>query len=168
MRKSIQEQDYHFDQNAPPEQQAAVKERWGPGPWQAEPDRVQWWSQGIPCLLIRGPFGQWNGYIGVPVGHPWYETDAPGAEVHGGVTYSGDDSPIIAWQGPEGPSDVRWWIGFDCGHAWDIQPALDATFAAIAAPARYRVENEIYRDLAYARSETEALAAQALNTRSKA
>lgn len=156
---SFRETDYHFDHDAPPDQQAAVKARWGAGPWQTEPDRVQWWHQGMPCLLLRGPFGQWNGYVGVPVGHPWHG-QTPDADVHGGITYSGDANPIIAWQGPEGPDDGRWWVGFDCGHAWDVQPGLDATTRAIAGYT-VRLDNEVYRDLAYARAETESLAQQA-------
>lgn len=36
------------------------KSAWGPGPWQDEPDRVEWEHAGLPCLMVRSrDLGQW-------------------------------------------------------------------------------------------------------------
>ena len=47
---------------------------WLPGPWDDEPDRVEWRDEatGLPCLLRRGsPFiGVWCGYVALPPDHP--------------------------------------------------------------------------------------------------
>jgi len=39
------------------------KSTWGPGPWQEEPDKVQWQDPqtGSVCLAVRGPMGGWCG-----------------------------------------------------------------------------------------------------------
>lgn len=87
----------------------ADRERWGAGPWDAEPDKVQWVDEvtGLDCLIVRGPLGSWCGYVGVPEGHPFFGIDysrctqTPGcgesycnhtpehiASVHGGLTYA--------------------------------------------------------------------------------
>ena len=42
---------------------------WGQGPWDDEPDRVDFEHAGFPCLLLRNPrLGQWCGYVAVPPG----------------------------------------------------------------------------------------------------
>src|SRR5688572_8992423 len=69
------------------------KSAWGAGPWQDEPDRVEWRSHGFPCLVVRSEvMGALCGYVGVPPGHPLHgihygelETEL---EVHGGLTFS--------------------------------------------------------------------------------
>jgi hypothetical protein len=43
--------------------------------WDNEPDRVEFESLGLPCLIVRNPFGALCGYVGVPEGHPWYYKD---------------------------------------------------------------------------------------------
>jgi hypothetical protein len=51
------------------------KASWGPGPWQDEPDKMQWPdpATGSPCLLVRSQTtGAWCGYVGVMPGHPAY------------------------------------------------------------------------------------------------
>lgn len=48
------------------------KSDWGDGPWQGEPDRVEWRLLGFKCLILRGPMGTLCGYVGVPPGHPCY------------------------------------------------------------------------------------------------
>ena len=42
---------------------------WGSGPWDDEPDRVDFEAAGMSCLLARGPTGAWCGYVAVPPGH---------------------------------------------------------------------------------------------------
>lgn len=48
------------------------KTGWGDGPWQSEPDKLQWQDEatGLPCLIVRGPVGALCGYVGVPTEHP--------------------------------------------------------------------------------------------------
>lgn len=60
------------------------KSTWGDGPWQHEPDKVQWTDEatGLPCLAVRNRFGAWCGYVGVDEDHPWHglgcDDKAPG------------------------------------------------------------------------------------------
>jgi hypothetical protein len=48
------------------------REQWGEGPWQSEPDLVEWRdaATGYPCLIVRGSMGALCGYVGLPPGHP--------------------------------------------------------------------------------------------------
>jgi hypothetical protein len=51
-----------------------MKSRWGPGPWQDEPDRLEWKDErtGLACKIIRNTaFGNLCGYVGVPPTHPY-------------------------------------------------------------------------------------------------
>jgi hypothetical protein len=91
----------------------AAKADWPVGPWTTEPDKVQFVDPvtGYDCLLVRGPWGSWCGYVGVPPDHPlfgkgyntcslptpcgedvWSCAHCPDelVEVHGGVTFSGE------------------------------------------------------------------------------
>lgn len=110
---------------------------WGDGPWVDEPDKCQWVDEptGLDCLAVRNHHGSWCGYVGVPPSHPWYEKPYDDqADVHGGITFAGHCSPddktdpsrgICHVQEPGRPAKP-WWLGFDCGHAEDIQPTLEA------------------------------------------
>jgi hypothetical protein len=176
------------------------------GPWTSEPDEVQFEASGYPCLLLRGPMHHWCGYVAVPPGHPAHGrhfNDLDELLVHGGVTYSEAAHPLISHPGaPEG----AWYIGFDCGHAGDLEPgglgierelaaagrAARAAVLIVVGPQEAYVERDYpplpdlsgvppehaqafldqmtklrstllrdtYRDMAYARAETERLAAQ--------
>lgn len=85
------------------------KSEWPDGPWQGEPDKVQWVDEptNLDCLIVRGPAGALCGYVGVPESHPWYGKDygqcaqSPACEdswcshspeslinVHGGLTFA--------------------------------------------------------------------------------
>jgi hypothetical protein len=81
------------------------KAEWGAGPWQNEPDKVQWIEHDLDCLAVRNPrMGHWCGYVGVAEGHPlfgmhYYGMDENGdsdyerspaslVRVHGGLTFS--------------------------------------------------------------------------------
>jgi hypothetical protein len=89
------------------------KSKWEPGPWQQEPDKVQWQDEatGLPCLIVRNSMGALCGYVGVAEGHPWFAmeyrrgkvlgcgdtcendwhyqcTPAANVRVHGGITFS--------------------------------------------------------------------------------
>jgi hypothetical protein len=151
------------------------KSTWGDGPWQSEPDKMQWTdlATGLPCLIVRNHFGALCGYVGVSREHPAYgkEFDKVDAEVHGGLTFANRCSPseavdaICHIPAPGEPDDV-WWFGFDASHAFDLSPAMASMMAEIRRkmPAfedgyddRYRVE---YRPLQYVKDECAALALQ--------
>ena len=66
-----------------------------PGPWDDQPDKIQWTTKaGLPGLIVRNSIGSLCGYAAVNPGHPLHGTDydkvpetyAIGA--HGGLTYS--------------------------------------------------------------------------------
>lgn len=48
------------------------KSGWGEGPWQSEPDKMQWQHEAtrLPCLIVRGPMGALCGYVGISEAHP--------------------------------------------------------------------------------------------------
>lgn len=56
------------------------KSAWRPGPWQQEPDKVQWKDEEttLPCLIVRNHSGAWCGYVGVAEGHPLHGTEYGG------------------------------------------------------------------------------------------
>lgn len=57
---------------------------------------------------VKG-YGEFNGYVSLPIGHPWYGktyTSIEEVDVHYGLTYSEEE-------------DGRWVIGFDTAHASD-------------------------------------------------
>lgn len=112
------------------------KADWGAGPWQDEPDKVQWKDEatGLPCLARRHErYGHWCGYVGVGEGHPHFgeNYNAPDVSVHGGLTYAdrcqgGQEAEAICHVPEPGEPDNVWWFGFDCHHAGDIGPGLEA------------------------------------------
>lgn len=143
---------------------------WGPGPWQDEPDRIEWKTKaGLPGLMVRQPKrGHWCGYVAVPPGHPWHCVDltswdegTPSPRVHGGITYAEKCLGQVCHAPAPGEPDDVWWVGFDCAHYQDYSPAdleFDARFG-FASP------GDVYRDAAYVRAEVERLARQAAAAR---
>lgn len=150
------------------------KSKWGPGPWQDEPDKIQWIDSAtnLDCLMVRHEkYGHWCGYVGVPPGHPFHgqHYDKPDVDVHGGLTFADACHEGL----PEGhgichvpetgrPDDV-WW--FDFHHAFDIAPGFEV-YMKETLPAelwadhqKYRTE-DTYRDAAYVRNEVESAAKQ--------
>jgi hypothetical protein len=123
---------------------------WPAGPWDDEPDRVEFEHAGLPCLLNRGRMGQWCGYAAVPPGHPLHgqDYDVPDVKVHGGLTYAEACQGRICHLPEPGEPDDVWWFGFDCAHAWDVVPGV------------WRLPKAEYRTVAYTRRETERLAEQ--------
>jgi hypothetical protein len=129
------------------------KAAWGEGPWQTEPDRVEFEHSGLPCLLVRGPLGGWCGYAAVPPGHPLHGTpyNDVDVEVHGGLTYADRCQGHICHVPKPGEPDEVWWLGFDCGHYTDLLPGMT----------KYNFNQDgTYRDVDYVRAETERLAEQ--------
>jgi hypothetical protein len=154
---------------------------WESGAWDSEPDKVQFidTATGLPCLAKRNHYGNWCGYVGVSAEHPlfgvaynscphgcqeWCE-HAPDYtfEVHGGLTYSdacekGPEATSICHIPAPGEPDHVWWFGFDCGHAYDLAPGLQAEYRRYGIPAL--CDRDIYRTLEYVRGECASLAAQ--------
>lgn len=134
-----------------------------PGPWQAEDvDRADWIDADtdLDCMVLRGPGGAWCGYVGLPPGHRFHGSgwDDPDVRVHGGLTFanscqeSEDPNAICHVPQPGRPAEV-WWLGFDCSHALDRSPRMEA----LAPGFMYLQE---YRTFEYVKQETEALAKQ--------
>lgn len=147
------------------------KSAWGEGPWQDEPDKIQWTDEatGLVCLMVRQPtHGAWCGYVGVPYGHPYFEESyqavndcLPDDGVHGGLTFDGfcrpghDEAHGICHVPEPGQPDQVWWLGFDCAHAWDVRPGpvIDSLlYIESAGP------DAAYRDVAYVRDQVTKLA----------
>lgn len=143
------------------------KTGWGPGPWQDEPDKMQFVDQatGLPCLIVRSPSsGSLCGYVGVPETHKAFELhyDAElvrGINVHGGLTFSnhctkgGAEETHICHVPAPGESDNVWWFGFDCAHYRDICPGMVATLRSIGidqdrSDETYRTINYVKRNIA--------------------
>jgi len=156
------------------------KAKWGDGPWNDECDKRQWLDEqsGLPCLIVRGPMGQWCGYVGVPSSHPLFEVGynqihsggfldllevwatgelAPrpySLEVHGGLTFADFCAPEGKEHGichvvEPGEDDRVWWLGFDCGHTGDVHPGIREFFSG-----------DVYRTQDYVTQETVSLAHQ--------
>lgn len=139
--------------------------QWGAGPWVNEPNRIEFYAHGYPCLMRRNFMkGTWNGYVAVPAGHPNYGQWDNNLDVHGGVTYAEDHEPDT------GKMSDWWWTGFDCGHVLDFAPGEVAMWREVAAsvPAAALLRNQLapfelrtsYRDAEYVRGQVEGLAAQ--------
>lgn len=150
------------------------KTAWGPGPWQHEPDRVEFAHAGLPCLALRNHYGVWCGYVAVPPSHPLHGTDynTVDVDVHGGLTYASTCAANICHVPASGePADV-WWMGFDCYHSGDFSPDYHARTRHLGPPfdaAAYDHSAAVmantslvdtYRDLPYVEAEIKRLAEQ--------
>lgn len=132
------------------------KSKWPAGPWQSEPDKMQWpdAATGLPCLVVRNwHSGHWCGYVGVTEGHPAYAKgyNDVDVDVHGGLTYADfcmhDPTEHSVCHVPgAGEPDTVYWLGFDCGHSFDLSPSYS--------------KMGTYRTLDYVRAECAALALQ--------
>lgn len=158
-------------------------EKWGEGPWVAEPDRVEFYAHGLPCLMRRIVLGSWCGYVAVPQGHPLHGAGHNDERLndiyaHGGITYAEACSGELCHQAKPGESEDVWWFGFDCAHAGDYVPqmgdwrkwgrdALSPDVRGISEEYEWLMEKfpehglrDVYRDEAYVRARCEELAAQ--------
>lgn len=117
---------------------------WPKGPWDEEQDRYEWrTAAGYPGLIVRSErTGVLCGYVGVPPEHASHGKSHNDIEVnvHGGLTYSGSCRGAICHVPQPGESDDVWWLGFDCAHAGDYCPGMEAIIAAVR-----KVEVEPYR-----------------------
>lgn len=140
------------------EEHALNRPRWGPGPWQEEPDRVEFRHAGMPCILHRGSFGGWCGYVGLVPGHPYYGKSYHdvSAEVHGGLTYSEPCQGHVCHVPEPGEPDNLWWLGFDFGHGGDYSPPSAASLHRLGID----TTGDHYWTVDEARAETQRLAEQ--------
>ena len=138
-----------------------------------EPDHYEGCAYGLPFVCIRNDMKAWCGYVGVPFDHPaagkepFYVGPHPATladlnnpenfrsiedlQVHGGITW---DAPYL----PDKSRRDRYWLGFDCVHAWDRSP-LDA-FKELAGEEYYLHSSRKYRPLTYVIRECFRLAEQ--------
>lgn len=135
---------------------------WPKGPWDDEPDRVEWRDEAtkLPCLIVRqGNSGHLCGYVGVPPGHMLHgkgydEVDFADEEYygpHGGLTYAEACAGRVCHIPQPGEPDTVWWLGFDCAHSGDSRPG----------DARYGdgVRIKEYKTVDYVRAECTKMAA---------
>jgi hypothetical protein len=130
------------------------KSQWQPGPWEDEPDKVQWQDEatGLACLALRDPtLGYWCGYVGLSASHPYFAKhyDALDIDVHGGLSFSEFDVHEQGKSVAPGEPDRVWWLGFDCCHYLDLAPGMVAT-----------LRSNLYRDLSYVKKECAQIARQ--------
>jgi hypothetical protein len=103
------------------------RSKWGPGPWDGEPDRVEFkTAAGFTALIQRVQRGHLCGYVAVPHTHPFYASGDDRLkyklEVHGDVTYAKACAGHVCHVPAPGESDDVWWIGFDANHRDDSSP----------------------------------------------
>lgn len=147
-------------------QVAVDRAGWDAGPWDNEPDRIEWYVGDTPCLILRNPhFGNLCGYVAVPPGHQWHGRvydnidEEAHADVHGGLTYSDFCFPqggICHVPRPGQPDNV-WWLGFDCNHCGDHAPAMSVLERKLDLSISSRTQRQ-YRDVSYVTERCEALA----------
>jgi hypothetical protein len=146
------------------------KSAWGPGPWQAEPDRVEFEHLGLPCLIVRHErAGHLCGYVAVPPGHPWHGKndstvydlpDDKRPDAHGGITYASACAGHVCHVPKPGEPDDVWWIGFDAAHAGDVSPGYEWALSRVGVPTGWGGVHD-YRTVDYMRRQCERLAEQA-------
>lgn len=154
------------------------KSTWGDGPWQNEPDKMQFVDEatGLPCLIVRNNAGALCGYAGVHRDHPLFGksyNDVPEINVHGGLTFANKCSPHeseetgICHIVSEGEDDQVWWFGFDCAHCYDRCPGSDAQMREIYekkgeswAKRQSIFGDNKYRDVDYVKGQIAGLAKQ--------
>lgn len=144
--------------------EGAPRSSWGPGPWEDEPDRVDWTTKaGFPAQIYRSKVGSLCGYVGLPKGHPLHgepHEKMRHLRAHGGVNYVTPSRP------DDGEPADLWWVGFDCGHAHDVSPAMHVrmtrVLGVLANASRPQDEGFEwrYRDVAYVTEVCERLARQ--------
>lgn len=161
-----------------PEALPLDKSKWGPGPWQTEPDRIEFEYLGFPCLITRTHMGNLCGYVAVGPDHPWHKlgytdctkkrkckaareshycahTPESLIRVHGGLTYSNQCAGHICHVPKPGQPDNVKWFGFDCAHGGDGMPGISAHLMN-----EDNFFSKGYKDIPYVKREIERMAAQ--------
>ena len=153
------------------------KDKWGLGEWANEPDKVQFLDEdtSYPCLIVRNNRGSLCGYVGIDKNHPSYEKEYDDVDVyiHGGLTFSSKCQEKNKEFGvchieDDGEDDNIWWLGFDCGHYYDMAPweygtnndevikYIDEAMPSFNKP----FFGSEYRNIDYVKKEIKLLAAQ--------
>lgn len=130
-----------------------------------EGDGQEWYckTSKYHCIIKRNLHsGFWLGYVGVPDNHPCYKMGYDDVHekhdeisVHGGLTYAGWHPDDQTWNEPPhylSRNEKYWYLGFDCGHAYDMSPY--DVFGSI------RIPMEKYRTKGYVKKEVNSLAKQ--------
>lgn len=126
----------------------ATRPAWGPGPWDDDPDREQWFGPGrLPCLISRTTAGTVCGYVAVGRNHPLH-----GADDYDLLAALPDpELPEITWTAAELPggevTEAGWWIGFH-----------GLTYGGYGTPIPQRPTVETYQPFAVVRPRVERLA----------
>jgi hypothetical protein len=144
-----------------PEEHKVDRKGWDAGPWDNEPDYISWTDAetGMPCLIVRNRLGALCGYVAVERAHPLYgvEYEAPEVDVHGGLTYADRCTGHICHVPEPGKPDDVWWFGFDCSHAFDLSPGMNARMRDIGEP---NMSDETYKPVSYVTAQCASLARQ--------
>ena len=134
----------------------------------SEPNKETFTYKGYKCLIKRlKDTGHLNGYVGLSAEHELHGVNYNNLniECHGGLTFSD------FW---EEENDGLWYIGFDCGHAWDMQPLLYVNLKQIvhsykldgvehtyeSEPNYDIIDGTTYKDIEYVRNECKAIVDQ--------
>jgi hypothetical protein len=146
---------------------------WPEGPWDGEEDRYDFQTgAGLPAIIQRSALGNLCGYVIVPPGHPAYgrtrESLRQVFDAPGGITYAKGPEGSVSYATAPGEPEGYWAIGFDCGHAFDLVPALESLgflqrfdpFGPMAKLLALHRNRAVYRDVGYVRAHCEMLAAQ--------
>lgn len=160
------------------------KSSWPSGPWNEEPDKLQFMTAaGLPGLIVRGPIGALCGYIGVAEPHPLFGVDYNGCPKYcGGDRYALEGEMQCNDESPESLFTVHGGLTFSdfcqpgeerrgiC-HVPDVSAGepervwwfgFDCAHCGDVTP-KHDFNFDVfavYRDLAYVRREVESLAAQ--------
>lgn len=150
------------------------KSSWPRGPWDSEPDKIQWPDEetGLPCIARRAgaALGHWCGYVGVAEDNPCFGKGCEDidVEVHGGLTFAeacaeGDpETSIYHIPNPDEPDHI-WWFGFDCAHSGDRMPGMESLMPDLGRISR----DSEYRTLDFVQRECKSLAKQLANYKPK-
>lgn len=111
--------------------------------WEKEPNFLEWNFNGLHCIINRTmDFGHLCGYVGVNKDHPLYKEQYRNLEVHGGITYIGNEMHFM--------NKDLFYFGFDCGHAFDATPFFTL----------FNNAGKVYRNIEYVKENVESLAEQ--------
>jgi hypothetical protein len=96
--------------------------------------------------------GQLNGYVRIPVNHPYYDKDFTSDDLeniqcHGGLTFSG-----------ELEGETGFFIGFDTAHYQDYMPFLQMNLSTDRT-----MNDGTYKDITYVRNECKHIVDQLLS-----
>lgn len=146
--------------------------------WETEKDEYEFVSHGYDCYIWRNPELKFLcGYVKLPEGHPAlqfkydnpnglaskeYDYDKLDVNVHGGVTFFG------RFRHDKKTHKPGIWVGFDCGHAFDLAPGMQDIFSRIGRPLGTFQTNDIYRNADYVKGECSELARQLKEMETKA